>query len=765
MNRQKTLKAILLITILSFCASVILIFVYRASRIDIGLDLKGEPLEAPAFLWGGGAAPQRQPMDRIAPHFASGEAHFSFDIINERKRNPKSKGTLVQVIANPYLDQAVQTPAKSWTRTPAYQLTYSTATLHVECDATSFNLAFFKNNSSGYVQIRSGKTEQEYDLFYNGAYIYPQVYYQYVSVPPVSRENSRFHAAIPRSALSSLRFHLAPEDRQKIMRLYVATLYPRVFTSYANLFRDSWGEVILNWKPALDHGEMVIDEFSALDRGGASALLVIFLLVEGGLLAAAAMLAAGYCLVRWLLKTPPIEYDVAPFRWKQFLIFFLIPMAIWTFVWLCYYPCTAETDSQYQWDQAHTGIYWDAHPMLHAFLMHALSKVWNTPAVIVLVHMTLMSFAMALACCTLSRLRVKPFVVWGIFLVSVLSPRNATIAIYLEKDVIFSLLIFILLSVLALNVTRVSKNRNVFYYFGLGLLLTLIPLYRHNGIFISYPVLLLMPFFMKRTWRLAITFATYFIITMFIRSYLYPRITTDPYPLGYANACIYNMAAFVFEDIPLAEEEYEFFSNMENMEEKWAYNYVSGGVGFSSFNLKYAHDHQPEIIRLMQSLMRRYPLVYGVHHLRRTTYIYQAYVGQPTPFTLCSTYCDQIRNSILPNKYNIHESSFFPRIKAKFQKLLLQLNAREYGWLFMRPAITLYVSLLALGWIILRNRNYRLLIVYAPPLINTFGLFALCVAQCARYLYPMTLTAGFLVGLATIKSCRKAENDDRQSEK
>ncbi|MCX7014546.1 MAG: hypothetical protein NTW86_18680 [Candidatus Sumerlaeota bacterium] len=700
----------------------------------------------------GDAVDERTTMRPIDDEDGPGKALFRFELIATGLKNQDSKGKEVWITDFRELSSLKQDPPNSW-RLVNKALVSRDATfpcVRWEGIDTQAVITLLKHPWSGVALLRTSAGDQLIDL-------YDPEGNKTITIPiaPVRRPVKQYRASIPRRALAGFRISLGDSGRFPISRLYVGSFWPTIFlASGAEAGEDVWGRVIPHWSPSIEQGRLIVPSLSRLEQGGWATFGVLApsLFALGLGLSVLAFLASRLC--RWLVRqSSPGTRTLAPFRAGPFLAFWRPLVVVWTLIWLCFWPATMETDSCFQWHQAQTMQINDWHPPLHTLTMKLASMAWASPGALIAVHILALSLCAAYGFSLLLRAGVPRRLVIAAYLVALCSPRNAMMAVLEEKDVLYSVCVFLFAVMLAHSLLDHRMGRRLWFWVALGVCLGLIPLYRHNGIAILLPMLLLLPVFLWPWRKLAIlSLAVALLVFGGARLVLFPLFRVEHlkgfWPVAYAMT---ELSPIVAQDPPLSQEERDFLTRIRPMTDRWDYSPVTSNPAlYKTTDLPYAEANADRLLALFGSLLERYPGLVLHHHQLNAAYLIVPWdsVRYPIEYPYTEYFGGAIRPNAWADKYGIAIRPFFPELHAAILEFLGILAQRPLNWLFWRVGLPLYAVLAALGILLARLRDWRLLLVYLPALLNTAFFLLGTPSQSTRYQFPLTFSAAFLVCLA-----------------
>ena len=248
-------------------------------------------------------------------------------------------------------------------------------------------------------------------------------------------------------------------------------------------------------------------------------------------------------------------------------------IAVWGLFLLVFYPGLLTQDTIVQWEQVVTGQYSDAHPIFYALLIGGLSQVYNSPAVVVLAQILMLSLSLSWGLSELERLGSSRKVLWGLSVLFAVLPINILGANVLRKDVPFSASLLVL-SVIFLKIvlTRGDWFSRKWTWLGLGLMLGVITLSRINGLTVSVGSLVVILLFYRSAWkRLAAASGIFalMLVVMYgpIYSVLKVKHVSEYGPLLF----LHHLAAHLEAGTPLDASQQSYLASLAPLE-NWKYD-------------------------------------------------------------------------------------------------------------------------------------------------------------------------------------------------
>jgi len=572
-----------------------------------------------------------------------------------------------------------------------------------------------------------------------------------VDVSAKVSKNFRYYASIPRRNFTNTGIFFGADSQPEIYRLYIASFIPKSFFKTERQPAHAMGLITENWQPRPENGLIALAPLPAWEQGGCWTFVAVFLLSSFTQLLALMIIWFMVHLLRRLVNCPYHPYAVAPFSRKIFFIFFL-PIISVLLIWLiCFYPGLMSPDSVSQWKQAHGDQdLHDATPVFHTMIWRGLFTVWDSPAIIITVHVLLMSGLLAYAYSLLLRLGVPKVAVIIACLASMLSIRNGFMAMLLWKSTLHAAVI-LGITILLVHLLAGRDHKSVFGWVVLGIALALCPLLRHNGLSVFVGILVLLPLFFwhmrKRTIAVVLVALLSYGAVQFA---LYTALGVKKYTQTHMPAN--RVARYLTQDIPLCEKEYHLVDvHTLLFKEGWVYNNnTASGAMYRWLSWPMARD----AVKYREAMGIFEPVRFiGIRIL---SYFHRhKYILWP-PF---SKYDGNIETELHSHYLTIQMAKeygfkcpcgFWDTGQYYLIELLRKTLEPGLVWLCWRGGVYFWLTLIALGICLWRHRDFRLMIIYLPVLLHAAGLLVVDSSQCARLLFPMTLATGFLVCFALL---------------
>lgn len=169
-----------------------------------------------------------------------------------------------------------------------------------------------------------------------------------------------------------------------------------------------------------------------------------------------------------------------------FWVSFAIMTVVWGTYWLAFYPGLMSNDSFNQWAQGSGyGVISTWHPLIHTFLIGLSSKLFNSPAPLLLLQVI---FGASTVAYILTQLVKRGLPVWIGGLITLgyaIYPVNGTYMTTLWKDVPYMIFLLLLLYLMS-EVVRTKGENLKNWHTAIGFTLTLVAtaLFRKNGLYV-----------------------------------------------------------------------------------------------------------------------------------------------------------------------------------------------------------------------------------------------------------------------------------------
>jgi hypothetical protein len=511
-------------------------------------------------------------------------------------------------------------------------------------------------------------------------------------------------------------------------------------TSYSNpiLVISDGQETSIDLKGNGDATQTITQTFNSYSPGS---LLAVFIV---GLSAAFLFLIITIFLLSWELKSKPLSS-----RGKYSWLFYTLPMvAVWGISLLTFFPGMMSTDSNDQWGQILSGHFNDAHPVFHTLSMWLVTRLWLSPAAVVIAQIIFLSLTVAWGIRLLDEHGFPPWASWLLVAIFALAPLNANMVIVQWKDIPYSTSLF-LFSLMALKIvlTNGAWLEKRLTWIWLGVVCLCVTSFRHNGLPIPLATLLLLLVFYRKWWKpLLGAFVLMTVLYAVIHGPLYSALRVGQRPLGFIqDVMLHHISAHINTGQPLSLSE-QALADTILPREMWKYDSCTTlSIMFTPGYSKLTTAAQgPAIQKLFIDLALKEPLV-ELRHLGTVSSIVWRSPGFCRANTLIpinpTTWI-----STLPTKY-IPENSLLPFIQKPSAEFFISLRTNPDLTLLIAPAVYLILGIYATTVFSIRIRNWKGLLFIFPVGLQAVILGLINQSDNFRYHYGAYLIGLFGIGL------------------
>lgn len=444
----------------------------------------------------------------------------------------------------------------------------------------------------------------------------------------------------------------------------------------------------------------------------------------------------------YLVTRPDRPRPVQRTRWYSWLLYALPAMGVFTLYLGSFWPASMSPDTMNQWHQIVTLQFDDWHPVFHTLFLFLATRIWNSPAMTALLQIAVLAGSFGWGLARLQKLGVSRVILVSTAVLFAVMPVNGLMSITIWKDIPYSAAMLVLsvclLEIVASNGRWFAYRNNCLVLIGT---LTLISLFRHNGLLPAFLTPLVCLALYRYQWRnimlcLIVAISCHTLVRGPLYSYLDVHRSN---PLAY-------IAAKLEKKVLLALETKDFFA-----EEKKGLNSPQGKEDEQqqSVGEKLAHSVQ---LRLNSS-----SLLWRVKPL-------QGYYGRVDYVNLWSQKKQDEAWRVRYISGNTLGFSEQPLIPALSRQVYLFFEKTKYHpllfWMW-RPAVFLYILA---GAAVIASRRCRkaFYLPLVPIFLNSLPvLFFVSKSSIFRYHYSLILTALLLsipLLLEALPLCRNSSD-------
>lgn len=438
----------------------------------------------------------------------------------------------------------------------------------------------------------------------------------------------------------------------------------------------------------------------------------------------------------------------------QRILLYALPIIIICAIYLiAFYPGIMGTDSILQWKQITSFQFNDWHPVTHTLFLWLITRLWLSPAAIVIVQILISSLVFGYCAYTLEKAGLKRVFIYALVLAFSFNFTNHIITVTLWKDVLFSEFLF-LFTIIIFNIfiTKgkwISSKKNIalFIVAALGILF-----FRHSGKFCFFPMVLILMIFYKEYIK-KIGLATLIVLTVYILIVGpgYKLLNVIPSFEGESYSVTLNViGAVIKNDGNLTDDQKIYAQSLMPMNVwKETYDPYIADPLKNKVNYDNIFKDRKAYFSFLFNISAQNPELALKGYLDITSIIWRIPENRGGYTYSAPTYIEKNDIGLASNPISKEANSFLTGV------LLVTLD-NSLKWLFWRPALAFYIILL-FSFISFIKNGKRSLLIPMVSLLNIATYFAAIPAQDFRYLYASTLVALPIVLFSLFKVEDKSE--------
>jgi hypothetical protein len=429
--------------------------------------------------------------------------------------------------------------------------------------------------------------------------------------------------------------------------------------------------------------------------------------------------------------------------------------AVWVVYLLAFWPGILTEDSIEQWTDMTSGVLRGYHSPLQTSLHWLLTRLWYSPAIIVIAQIAALSAAWAMVAAECAARNAPRWLLAATTLLVAALPANGFLVVTLWKDVPYSIA---LLWITALTL-RLARSRGRFV--GrldvpiMAMALTAAATFRHNGLPTVALFLLLLiravPAPRRPAWHVAaLTLAG----VLAIHFGLFRVLGVQPYHPAYRDQTIlHQIAAAMRTGTAYTQDDFTALGRIMPLA-NWVHDYRCQSV-IPTLVSVLAHSPEEEYARLRPSLrtawwhaVTRSPWNIIGHHACVSGLIW----NPAASYALVST-------GIVNNGHGLQARPVVPSINRVLSAVLGWSSGQPWRALLWDPAAHLLVVACGVVWASLRRADRLTVLALALPLLHTGILLVAIPSAEYRLQYPVvlgSLVSPLIVASAGMWSTRDA---------
>lgn len=434
-------------------------------------------------------------------------------------------------------------------------------------------------------------------------------------------------------------------------------------------------------------------------------------------------------------------------------IIFAIMFILLLIALLSFFPGIMSVDGNNQWNQVVSNNIIKNHPFFSTFVWWVLSKIWFSPASLMVFQILLLSIIWTEICNTLGQeTKLLKKIIYTILMCFV--PIIFMYAITAWKDIIYS---YMLLTLALMFYIGIKKNFEYSYkdIFIISLSLVLIASYRYNGIIVTgISLIIFLMIFLKKKygWKKILCSLGIFLI-IFTTCKIPEKIMYHPTSetTGATNdIALFILSSVIVEDKIEDKNDLEIINKVYPIEQlKKEYNpYCINSMAFSeSYNRENAGIYAKDIMSMLVKYAIKHPITIAKGYLKSDNILIGLSFGDKDGKGQGYVYIYEF--SKWDTKYTGNFDEIVnPKFKAGYDFYLNLVNFSTSGTIirkFYLPAVPLYLSIILMVIYTRKNKDNRYYLVLMPMILNTFSLLPINIAQDLRYAYINYLTLLLMV--------------------
>lgn len=449
------------------------------------------------------------------------------------------------------------------------------------------------------------------------------------------------------------------------------------------------------------------------------------------------------------------------------IIIFMIPLLIFVFALLVFYPGILSYDSYNQWAQVESGIINDAHPFLTTFFMLVLSKIYNSHIIVLIFQIILFSTIWAYICSFIRKSYpyLKNFKHQIIFtIIMCLIPIYFLYSITLWKDIIYSYLLLLISGLLFIGIKK-KFNYKVLELLLLSISLAVATLYRHNAIIVTVLVSVIVIINIiknKIGYKKIVAFVLLILVSYSVfnlpKTLLLKDSPKEEYSISFpANYSVFALSTFYNNNVKFDKKDKELLQDIIP-DEVWRNNYDPYLINTLMFspevNKKLIIENSSTIVKMFLKYSFKYPQYFILHYLQADSMLYN-----PLPFG--SLYVFEFSDWNPYYSFDHNTESKLPFMRKITTSYINFTYNKPYilRVLMYRPVYPLILSVFLIIIMIKKKwADKKYFIIITPMLFNTLSLLPINIAQDLRYVYInfLTFPLVLLIFISTIYYHKKS---------
>lgn len=428
---------------------------------------------------------------------------------------------------------------------------------------------------------------------------------------------------------------------------------------------------------------------------------------------------------------------------RRILLYSLPCIFSWTLYWIAFFPAGMSYDSLDQWGQIQSLRFNDWHPVPHTIFEWVVTRIWNSPAMIAITQILILSFVIGYGIYSLEKAGAKKVALYLATIILALNPVNGVMSVMLWKDIIYSafLLLFttILFNIVTSNAKWVDKKVNLALFIGVCFGIVF---FRHNGILpFAFTLLLLIVWYRKYSKRFGLVFISVMVVYFTVRGPIYALTGVVPAQSGEDfGVAVNQIGAVVKEGGHITNQQKEELDKILPLH-LWGKNYnpfSTNPLKFDeSFNVNRIAEDKASFLKLWFGIVRNNSKIAIKSYSRLSSLTWQVFEDS-------QGYTYTFTDKIGENQYGLKNIIVSDKVNNVIRKALEFSQESKVKALFWRPALP-FLFILFFGLVSAIRNSMKMCIVLAPVILNHLSVMIAIPAQDFRYLYANTIISVVII--------------------
>ncbi len=442
-------------------------------------------------------------------------------------------------------------------------------------------------------------------------------------------------------------------------------------------------------------------------------------------------------------------------------------LMVWSLYWYLFYPGLISWDIYVQWFEMAGKIpFSDWHSLFHTLLIRLLTRVWYSPGMLVLVQGLTTAILVGMAVLKLERLQVRRWIIYLVALFYSLFPLIGFLTISPMKDVAYAIACLWLTLVIAeivLTGGKALEQKKMLVALTAALLF--VALMRHNGIVPAYGtcVVLLIAYRKYYVRRLLLCTVVLLLLTAAYKGpvFTWLEVNTRDTNILKAHLPIMHIGAVLSHDGNITGDEKTFLSRVMPLSYwKKAYTPYScmplifgkddkGTPYLRGEFLKDEDNYKTFLSIWFRIAVRNIKIILLDFYPPATEFVWRITSAYPVfVFPNEDLEAQHLMSGYTPSQPLAEKVSPMARV------LIRVIIDPATGWFFHRGGLLIFAMSFCLTGFLLYRSDFTIISIAAPIYLQIGTLILFPLVQDSRFIYPIVLTAPFIIALTTAQRAR-----------